>query len=487
MTLYISGHAYHYEFENICRLFFPHEKINVVYTSSNDLLYVSAVLKGNTFFASVKAHDFYDEVTFEDYSINGREQEHALSRVLFNLLSKYTGFAPKWGIVTGVRPVKLLRLVLDEVKTTDKAREYFLNNFLVSEQKTDLAIETIAHEESIIKNSSLNSYSLYISIPFCPTRCDYCSFVSQSIEKSHKLIDEYVPMLIKELEAIAQNVNKFPLKLETVYMGGGTPTTLSAAQLSEILDAVRKNFDVSNFKEFTVEAGRPDTITKEKLKAIKNAGVTRISINPQTFNDKVLENIGRKHTKSDTINAYNLAVTEGFKNINTDIIAGLPGDTPESFANTVDHILLLNPQSITVHTLSLKRSSNLVMSGDADYRAVDKNTNNMLDYAQKELKKDGYYPYYLYRQSRTVGNLENVGWCKPSFEGLYNVYIIDETHTILAVGAGGISKLKQPGGSQIERIFNFKLPLEYMKNFDEMIKRKDIIGRFYSAYFKEIQ
>ena len=486
MILYIEGHEYHYEFENLCRLFFPREKIKVVYTYEEEEVTVSTRCEKGVFCASIKAGDYYREEKIDDTFKTARNREQTLARAVFALLLGYTGFTPKWGIITGVRPVKLLRLVLDEEQTMDKARQVLLDTFCCSEEKADLAIRTIRREEAITAASTPSSYSLYISIPFCPTRCDYCSFVSQSIEKSNVLTDEYVPMLIRELKAIANNVKQFPLQLETVYMGGGTPTTLSAEQLSQILNAVHTYFDTSKLKEFTVEAGRPDTITPEKLAAIKNAGVGRISINPQTFNDEVLNNIGRKHTSEQTLQAYQMAQDCGFPNINMDIIAGLPGDTPESFLHTLQTIQSLDPQSVTVHTLALKRSSNLVMNQTAQYRAFDAETAQMLCDAEEALGTGGYEPYYLYRQSRTVGNLENVGWSKPGFEGLYNVYIIDETHTILAAGAGGISKLKQPRGPKIERIFNFKLPLEYMKNFNEMLNRKDDIGRFYRAHQQEI-
>jgi len=487
MILYISGHKFHYEFENICRLFFPSESIRVVYeTDFSDPIVLFTRLDGNHFFAYIKTESYYKETQLDDFSENTQRSEQALARVLFKLLSDYTGFSPEWGIITGVRPVKFLRLVLDEVSSMDEAREFFINELLVSKQKTELAVETIEREESILKRSTPKSYSLYISIPFCPTRCDYCSFVSQSIEKSHKLIDEYVPLLIKELKVIAGNVKQFPLTLETIYMGGGTPTTLSPVQLELILKTVFDEFDTTNLQEFTVEAGRPDTVTREKLDVIHSFGIERISINPQTFNDSILENIGRKHTSEQTCKAYELARDIGFDNINMDLIAGLPGDSPESFAKTIRQTTELNPESITLHTLALKRSSNLVTDKRAEYRAVDRDLNKMHTIAFESFIQNDYSPYYLYRQSRTVGNLENTGWCKNGFEGLYNVYIIDETHTILAAGAGGISKLKAPDGPKIERIFNFKLPLEYIKNFDEMLDRKNRIGSFYDAYYKKI-
>ena len=267
----------------------------------------------------------------------------------------------------------------------------------------------------------------------------------------------------------------------TVYVGGGTPTTLSAEQLTQLLTAIHTCFG-ENFDELTVEAGRPDTITKERLIALKNGGVSRISINPQTMNDNVLNNIGRKHTTQQTIEAFYLARECGFDNINMDLIAGLPGDTVESFKNTIDAIINLNPESVTVHSLSLKRSSGLGQDKDFSYLKDGVFAGEMVEYAESKLKAAGILPYYMYRQSKTVGNLENVGYAKKGYEGLYNVYIMDETHTILACGASAVTKLKSVNDGQIERIFNYKYPYEYISLFEEMIERKKRVEEFYSEH-----
>ena len=265
-------------------------------------------------------------------------------------------------------------------------------------------------------------------------------------------------------------------------MGGGTPTTLSAEQMGRVIDAVYENFDTSNMTEFTVEAGRPDTITPEKLQVIKSHGVERISINPQTFNDSVLRAIGRKHTSAQTIEAMLLARQTGFSNINMDIIAGLPTDTLEGFRHTLDCCFELDPESITVHTLSIKRASNLVYTGQAEYNSEGILVSDMVDTATKELFDHGFRPYYLYRQTRMLGNLENTGWSKEGSECLYNVFIMDETHTILACGAGGVTKMRQPDGDVIERIFNYKFPYEYINGFDQMLKRKEKVLSFYEKF-----
>ncbi len=280
----------------------------------------------------------------------------------------------------------------------------------------------------------------------------------------------------------AQKVKENNLKLMTVYIGGGTPTTLTAEQLGLVMQTIAYNFDLSNILEYTVEAGRPDTITKEKLLAIKNGGATRISINPQTMNDKVLNIIGRKHTALQAVESFNLARECGFNNINMDLIAGLLGDDFESFCSTVDKVISLNPESVTVHSLSMKRASNLTTSGNLPEIEMGKIASNMVDYAYNTLSEKGIFPYYMYRQSKTVGNLENVGYAKAGFECLYNVYIMDETHTILACGASAVTKMRQPGGDFIDRIFNFKYPYEYINRFDELMERKNGIDEFYNQY-----
>ncbi len=296
------------------------------------------------------------------------------------------------------------------------------------------------------------------------------------------MIPQYVDFLCREIAETAKIANDLGLRLETVYMGGGTPTTLDAEQMDTVLSAVRTGFDTQNVREFTVEAGRPDTITREKLAAIKKNGVTRISINPQTMNDRVLEEIGRRHTASDTEAAFRLAREMGFDNINMDLIAGLPLDTFEGFKGTLDRVLALDPESVTVHSLAMKRAATLSTDGRLPEAQTGEVASQMVDFAREKLKQSGILPYYMYRQSKTVGNLENVGYAKIGYEGLYNVYIMDETHTILACGASAVTKMREPSGANIERIFNFKYPYEYISRFDEQITRKQGVREFYKKY-----
>lgn len=406
------------------------------------------------------------------------DNELVSAQLLYKLLCDFTGLTQPWGILTGVRPVKLLRRLAEE-SSEEQAVKKFEKDFFVSNEKIALSRETEHNERKILELSKPESFSLYVGIPFCPSRCSYCSFVMASIERAEKLIEPYTKLLCEEIKRTAEIANKLGLRLETVYFGGGTPTTLSAEQLDTVLGTVNNSFDMSTCREFTVEAGRPDTIDIAKLFALKENKVDRISINPQTVNDEVLKTIGRKHTAQQFFDAFELARKCGFNNINTDLIAGLPTDTPESFKNSLDSIVRLNAECITVHTLCMKRASRLTTEGVTLDLQQARDAREMLAYTQNILGQNEYIPYYMYRQSRMVGNLENVGWSKRGFESLYNVYVMDETHTILACGSGGVTKLKRNNPDYLERIFNFKYPYEYIDRFDELIQRKSGIMQFY--------
>lgn len=406
------------------------------------------------------------------------DNELVSAQLLYKLLCDFTGLTQPWGILTGVRPVKLLRRLAEE-SSEEQAVKKFEKDFFVSNEKIALSRETEHNERKILELSKPESFSLYVGIPFCPSRCSYCSFVMASIERAEKLIEPYTKLLCEEIKRTAEIANKLGLRLETVYFGGGTPTTLSAEQLDTVLGTVNNSFDMSTCREFTVEAGRPDTIDIAKLFALKENKVDRISINPQTVNNEVLKTIGRKHTAQQFFDAFELARKCGFDNINTDLIAGLPTDTTESFKNSLDSIVRLNAECITVHTLCMKRASRLTTEGVTLDLQQARDAREMLAYTQNVLGQNEYIPYYMYRQSRMVGNLENVGWSKRGFESLYNVYVMDETHTILACGSGGVTKLKRNNPDYLERIFNFKYPYEYIDRFDELIQRKSGIMQFY--------
>lgn len=488
MNLYCISHNYLYETEKMLFLFLPLEKntVSKEFTEdSGDYLYTEIV-------KDEKQATFKAEFSYSGKKEKGQrtirlsdcnDEEYELLSLAYVLLRNILGSSSQWGMLTGVRPSKLLLNKMEEVGE-EKAIEFFQNHFFVSEEKTRLALSVAKAERDIIKNSPKNSFSLYISIPFCPTRCSYCSFVSHSIgtENAKKLVPEYVDKLCEEIELTAKKAKENNLILTTVYWGGGTPTTLSAQQLDKVLTAIENNFDLSSCKEYTVEAGRPDTITEEKLLVLKKHNVTRISINPQTFNDSVLKEIGRQHTTALTEEKFFLAREKGFNLINMDLIAGLPTDTLESFKRSVDRAVELGAENITVHTLALKRSSELVTEDETD-SVNKKNVEGMLEYSINALTQAGYHPYYMYRQSKALGNFENVGWCKKGTECEYNILMMEEYQHILSVGAGSVTKLLSPEIEKIERIFNFKFPFEYVSRFSALLEKKERISQFFKEYY----
>lgn len=477
MNLYVKNHNFHFELENLTRLFFPNEKITVIRDFSEPQPPYIYTEVSDKIIISVNIGSFNKSETAVK-KLADDDNELVSAQLLYKLLCDFTGLTQPWGILTGVRPVKLLRRLAEE-SSEEQAVKKFEKDFFVSNEKIALSRETEHNERKILELSKPESFSLYVGIPFCPSRCSYCSFVMASIERAEKLIEPYTKLLCEEIKQTAEIANKLGLRLETVYFGGGTPTTLSAEQLDTVLRTVNNSFDMSTCREFTVEAGRPDTIDIAKLFALKENKVDRISINPQTVNDEVLKTIGRKHTAQEFFDAFELARKCGFDNINTDLIAGLPTDTPESFKNSLDSIVRLNAECITVHTLCMKRASRLTTEGVTLDLQQARDAREMLAYTQNILGQNEYIPYYMYRQSRMVGNLENVGWSKKGFESLYNVYVMDETHTILACGSGGVTKLKRNNPDYLERIFNFKYPYEYIDRFDELIQRKSGIMQFY--------
>lgn len=474
MILNNINHNFGYHTQKIVTMFFPLEKIKVDFDGEDNIV-VNTIKKDGQLTVDAKIYS-KSNVKSVSYS-EADDLQRLMSLLIYDTLSEMTGFYPSWGILYGVRPARLMHATVEAIGL-ENARNKFLSDY-VKPQKVDLAIDVMTHENKIIALSKPNSFSLYVSIPFCPTRCSYCSFVSHSIQNAGDLIEPYVDLLCRELEYNGKIAKDLALRLETIYFGGGTPTTLEAGQLDKILSVIEKNFDLSNLREYTVEAGRPDTITRAKLDTLKSHNVGRISINPQTFNDSVLEQIGRKHTSKQTLDAFELARNCGFDNINMDFIAGLNTDTLESFMSSIDTAVSLGAQSITVHNLALKSGAYLVTENEY-YDLSQKNTASaMVDYSYEKLYSNGYYPYYMYRQSKSLGNLENVGWCKEGMDCLYNVFMMDETHTVISAGAGAVTKLKDYKSGHIDRIYNYKYPYEYLNNFQEIINRKQGIVEFY--------
>ncbi len=478
MTVYIDGHDFAYELENVARMFY--DSVTVVH---------GAPAVGGVYAAATAAANAAGGVSLrvEASTPGGRAQRHEeapadlddkgkeliLARGLYDVLSELTGLRPAWGVVTGIRPAKLAAK-LSETLGEEGAKKAMCEQYYVREDKARLALECARASERIKRLNAPDLFSLYVSIPFCPTRCSYCSFVSKTIGREKALVEPYVQKLCEELRACGALTKSLGLRLATVYFGGGTPTSLEAPQLDALFSAIAESFSLSDVLEYCVEAGRPDTVSEQKLLSLKRAGVTRISINPQTGSDEVLKNIARGHTVADVERAFELAQRAGFDNINGDLIAGLPGDNFLQYKRTLDWLLALAPQSITLHALTLKRASSMTEEGGRPHE-LHSDAGKMLSYTNELLVKRGFAPYYMYKQKGTVDSLENTGYCLPGHECLYNVFIMDELHTIIACGAGAVTKLVNQSTGLIQRVFNYKYPAEYISGFDEILKRKENI------------
>ena len=400
-----------------------------------------------------------------------KEARNVFKRMMYDMLKKLTGRELPWGTLTGVRPTKIVYTLLEDGKNDREIRDYLKKEYYVSEKKGDLAIKVASNEKRLLEKLDYNNgYSLYAGIPFCPTTCLYCSFTSYPLAVWKDRVDTYVDAMLKELEFTSRLMKD--KKLDTFYMGGGTPTTLEPEQLDRVLSFFEEHFDTTGLKEYTIEAGRPDSITRDKLLIMKKHGVDRISINPQTMNDDTLKLIGRHHTVEQIKEAFTLARECGFDNINMDLIIGLPGETREHIERTMREVALLAPDSLTVHSLAIKRAArlNIFWEKYKDYAMV--NTDDIINMTADCAAAMGMEPYYLYRQKNMAGNFENVGYSKPGREGIYNILIMEEKQTIMAVGAGASTKVVFPEENRIERVENVKDVTTYIENIDEMIDRK---------------
>ncbi len=401
--------------------------------------------------------------------------QHALKLAFYKAGTALLGTEPPWGALTGVRPVKLPTRALLAGSTPKQAWEELEKEYRVSRSRAALAVDCAKASVEAGRSLKPGEISLYIGVPFCPTRCVYCSFVSADVGRTFKLVEPYVEGLLREVEETGRVLRELGLTVRSFYMGGGTPTTLSASQLDRLLSQCEESLPLEGCAEYTVEAGRPDTITREKLEVLKAHGVGRISINPQTLEDHVLEAIGRRHSAGDIRAAYGLARETGFGCVNMDLIAGLPRDSFEGFCRSLEGVLDMGPENITVHTLALKRGARLMEEGGQlpDGTQVLR----MLDFSGDRLKERGYLPYYLYRQKYMSGALENVGWSRPGRESLYNIVMMEELHTVVSLGAGGVTKLV--GGGKILRLANPKFPQEYLSGLDKVLGQKREIEAFY--------
>lgn len=394
---------------------------------------------------------------------NIRRVKAAVGEAVFKACTEILGAPPPWGMISGVRPSKIAVQYLASGMSDEEVIKRLIDEYYVYRNKAELVTRVARTESRLISALPENTCSLYVSIPFCPTRCSYCSFVSYSTPRLLSLIPEYLDALCSEIKRVCERIKSDGKTLHTVYIGGGTPTTLNEDQLERLLSTLDKYVDVSSLQEFTLEAGRPDTVTKEKLSCAARHGVTRISINPQTLCDDVLREIGRAHTADDFRHAYAVARDSGIPIINTDLIVGLPGDTFESFKRTADEIASLEPENITVHAFTVKRAATITERGQAVYSYTGGDAGTCIDYISSLIAEKCYMPYYMYRQKNSVGNLENTGFSLPGKEGLYNILIMEEVHNIYGVGAGAVTKLVSGPGEKIRREFELKYPYEWLE------------------------
>lgn len=457
-----------YDLRAILKAFYPAR--DIVYECENPFLNVNVICdeKEVTVIFKQGTEELINETLKLDENVKDR-----FDILIYTGLARVNGRTLPWGILTGIRPTKIVYALIEEGKTVEEAVRYLEERYLVSHEKATLAVDIAVREKAILDTIDYkDGYSLYIGIPFCPTTCLYCSFTSYPLAIWKSKVDNYLDALIKEMKYVAE---RFKDKhLDSVYIGGGTPTTLEPYQLERLISAVEDNFDLSGIREFTVEAGRPDSVTRDKLEVLRKHNIDRISVNPQTMNQKTLDLIGRRHSVEDVKNAFNLARECGFTNINMDLIVGLPGEDIEDVRYTLNEIEHLEPDSLTVHSLALKRAAALNIKKD-DYKEYKvTNTDEIISLTRQYAQKLGLQPYYMYRQKNMAGNYENVGYSKEGKEGIYNILIMEEKQTIVAIGAGASSKLVFPDGNRIERVENVKDVKNYIERIDEMIERKAI-------------
>lgn len=450
---------YGYDIHSLFKAFFPSEDVKVIVSSDGKY-----------------EADEGDKI----YDIDVSVSKNDLKKNIYRMLSLETKRELPWGNLTGIRPTRIVMNLIEEGMNDEEIFKYMKDNYYTSDEKTALSLSIAHREKDILKNIDYdNGYSLYIGIPFCPTTCLYCSFTSYPICSYADIVDDYLECIMKEIDYVSENFKG--KTLDTIYVGGGTPTTLLPEQIERLLGYVYDKLDVSKVKELTVESGRPDSITREKLATMKKMGVTRISVNPQTMRDKTLELIGRRHTVSQLVDSYNMAREEGFDNINMDIILGLPYETADDVRYTMEEIKKLAPDDLTVHSLAIKRGSKLAevlkqkeLKGEqkGDVFSSIKNTEEMMKIASEGALSMGLTPYYLYRQKNISGNFENTGYARPGKAGIYNILINEEVQSIVALGAGTVTKRVYGYDGRIERCDNVKDVKLYMSQIDEMIQRK---------------
>lgn len=468
----LNKQQFEYDIHSLVKAFYPAEDVKVVVGETEDVNFRLLFLSDGIQFEQTETGRVWSRTakTEIENQADKDELKNQVKLLIYKALSEVTEKQLPWGTLTGIRPTKIATAMLEQGRTEDEIRAFMREKYLVSPEKQELSIK-IAHREEKLLSSlhGVKGYSVYIGIPFCPTTCLYCSFTSYPIAAWRDRVGEYLDALDKEIDFVAEN-NADDI-LDTVYIGGGTPSTLNAEQLERLLHKIVTTLPMEQVSEFTVEAGRADSITRDKLEVLKKYGVTRISVNPQTMNQITLDRIGRRHTVEQVLEAFQLARELGFDNINMDMILGLPGEGVEEVKHTMEVIKELKPDSLTVHSLAIKRASKLAQWIRENGMEELHNTDETMAIAEKTAREIGLVPYYLYRQKNMSGNFENVGYAAPGKFGVYNVLIMEEKQTIVALGAGSITKRVYLGG-RIERCENVKDIEQYLSRIDEMIERK---------------
>ncbi len=464
MTIETIGHSLDDAVRQVLQLFFDITAEFEVVSSleQKENLYIAK--------AKITLGDALSEGEIENSFINPdrRALSDLIKKSVYFACKKLSDMPTPWGVSTGIRPAKTARMMLDEGKEDGEILSFMQDDLFVTPKKAQLSLDVAKKERKLLENRVENGVSVYLGVPFCPTRCAYCSFISQAVAHNQKFVKPYVNALLTEIDETAKMADDFGMKVETIYFGGGTPTTLAPEDLDILIKRVKERFDVTSLREFTVEAGRPDTFSDEMLSMLRENSVRRISINPQTMNQKTLDKIGRRHSVEDTIKAFEMAHKYNYFSINADVIAGLPDETPEEFAHTIREVCALSPDAVTVHTMYLKRAARLI--DDFEKLRFASDMDSMVQYGYDFLTQNSYNPYYLYKQRNTLGNLENVGFAREGHESLYNIYIMEEIQTILALGGGASTKMVK--GDRIERVFNPKEAADYIKRIDEIIEKK---------------
>ena len=468
MDLTLIGHEDRYAVEQLQRALFPDNPEGQA---------ESTLHRGNTWLTATTRITLNGETAVASRRLRTEEEtvrlrRRALQQSYYLAALQLLPKAPAWGALAGVRPTKITTKHLLEGGTPKSAEKLMKDEYYVTEDRRKLSVDCSLSTLNAVKLMEPEDISVYVGIPFCPTRCTYCSFVSRTIGEKTELLEPYLAALEKEVRVTAELMKHSGKHLRTIYIGGGTPTTLSTPQMIRLLDTLRESFDFGRCIEFTVEGGRPDTLDAEKLRAIREHGADRMSINPQTMEDHVLRACGRPHKAEDVVRAYQEAVDAGFAAINMDLIAGLPQDDFDGFRRSLDAVAALNPANITVHTLALKKGADLFEKREGLSTAEE--VSRMVDYANQTLRDLSYKPYYLYRQKYMSGSFENVGWSRDGLDCLYNIYMMEELHTIVSLGGGGMNKVNLPDGT-LQRFHNPKFPEQYIEMIDSVCKQKEIL------------